>query len=232
MTKITALAAAVTFAAGASSTLLTQNAIGAAGSKRCSSHRAYRSDSTVIVYRKAAGFDDGVGNQVTLFYACARPDGASVPIASASGGGGEYASNDVLRELVLAGDYAGSIMVQGRGDQMVCQKYAQSGCPTPVTVLRATEVRSRRAATIPVPSGTHDLVLSGSHSHLGGAAWLQPAGSSSTLVGTELISRGSRLNTAPYKLDNGAISGVQLTGETVTWLKAGVRRRAALHSAR
>jgi hypothetical protein len=231
MIKIIALAAALALAAGASGALLGEDALAARASARCSSHHAYRIDSAVIVYRKAAGFDDGVGNPVTLFYACARPNGASVAIASTSDGGGEYPSNDLLRELVLAGNFAGSIMVQGMGDESVCEKYAQSGCPTPVTVVRAAEVRSRRLVSIPVPSGTHGLVLSPSHNRLGAAAWLEPAGSVSTLVATELVPRGRRLRSSPYNLDTGAISGLKLAGKTVTWLKGGVRHRAILHAA-
>lgn len=231
MTRMTALAAAVALAASASSAVFGQDALAARASKRCSSHRSYRSDSTVNVYRKAAGHDDGVGNQLTLFYACARPDGASVAIASASSGGGEYPSNDVLKELVLAGNFAGSLLVQGGGNQAVCQKYGQSGCPTPVTVIRAVEARSRRVVSIPVPSGTHGLVLSPSHSRSGDAVWLYPSGSLSTLVGTELVPRGRTLSSAPHTLDTGDISNVHVAGTTATWLNGGVQHHATLHAA-
>ena len=229
MTRAGVFIVVVMLGVGGSSALQGQDALAAKTAQRCSGQRRYRSDRNVTVYRRRVG-TDGVGNPLTGFFACARPDGASVQFASDSADDGEYPPDDVLTDLVLAGDYAGSIMVQGDGDQAVCQKYSGDAtrCPTPITVIFAADARNRELARIVVPSGAHGLLLSPSHGSAGAAVWLEPAAQGSTLVGSALVSRGRKLSSAPDQLDTGDITGVHLSGQTVTWLDAGVAHQATL----
>lgn len=196
--------------------------------RRCDAHRAYEKDAAALVYRQASGQDDGVGNSVSIVYACARPNGRSLAIAADSNPGGEYLPNDDLRQVLLGGRWVASLEVQGEGDRSSCQKYGQSNCPTPVAYLRAAEVRTRRMVTVKLPWQSRGVVLASSSSTSSALAWLEPATTGSDLWASVLVMRRAKLVDLPRRLDTGKISGVSLRGWTLTWLDGSVRHQAHL----
>lgn len=201
-----ALAAVGTFASGSAS---------AKSAQRCDRHRAIRKDRVALVFSKATSQDDGSGSPLTIYYACARPNGKAVQLALDSyPGNAEYPPNDDLIALPLAGDYAGSLVIKGLADYQACLML-QPNCPVPYTHIALVEVRGRRRATLTGPYGTTALELSPA----GEAAWLEPgpSGSEQKLMATVLEARGPRLHVAPRLLDTGHISDVHFSGRRLDW---------------
>lgn len=203
------------------------NAVGSERLRGCDQHSAYRKTHSVLVFRTATKQEDDVGNPETYYYACNRPRGTPVAIAVDSSTHGEYLPNNVLKEIAIAGHFAGSLVVTGEGDNQACEKYdpGSPNCPVPRTRVTIVNVRSRKIVTLTTPEATTGLMLSPA----GAAAWLvAPPSGSTVLIAALVTEKPRRLRLTPRQLDSGQISEVRLSGLTVTWVSAGRQRSVNL----
>ena len=187
----------------------------AAASRHCDGHRAYRKTHAVLVFRSATGLTDGVGNPLSIYYACARPDGRPVRVATdAPSTGGEYESNDQLLSLEVAGDFVASLVLRGAGDVQTCEKYQQSGCGSPWVKLTVANVRGGRSVAVDTRVGARGMLVSAR----GGVVWLVRSGSGSARLMAGVVGpKGRGWAVGVAQLDTGQLADVRLRGLTVSW---------------
>jgi hypothetical protein len=178
----------------------------------------------VLVFRRATGMTDGVGNPLTIYYACARPSGRPVAFAAnAPSDGGEYESNSQLLGLMIAGDYVGSLVLRGEGDADVCSKYRQPNCPSPWVTVTVANVRSGKSVSVRTFAQARRLLVSSR----GAVAWLAFAGQgSATLLAG--VADQKRRDLPVIQLDGGQLTDVRLRGLTVSWRNQGKLRTETL----
>ncbi|HEV3128046.1 MAG TPA: hypothetical protein VGY32_03640 [Solirubrobacteraceae bacterium] len=195
-------------------------------SERCNAHRAYRKTAQLLVFATKTHQTDQVGNLLTIYYACARPNGLPTEVArDSSPGGPEYPPDDALQELPVTGDYAGSLVTVGEGSYSACHKF-DPVCPPAKERITLVQARGRSQASFTTPLGAKSLTLSPA----GAAAWLVPAssGSGQQLMASRLRRQGKRLRLTPQRLDSGAITHLKFSGPTLTWLNNGTPHSATL----
>lgn len=199
--------------------LFAATAAAPAHTHRCDAHRAYLRTRSVLVFKHHGAGDDGAGNPVTVYLACARPNGAPRVLARDAGAGGEYPGNYILLRARVAGRYAAAWEEDGLGDAAVCGKVQGSPCPTPsdqVTVLDPAHRRVAHFATdAPRVTGPHQpLFLSSA----GAVAWVSGRG----LYATRSAPAGARgLRGNPQLVASGSVSSVTLNGFTLSWTSGG-----------
>lgn len=243
------------FAVGvAAMVLLLQSGYGVADGRQtrpthrvtCQREHAVKRASSVIIYVTRTSATDDLGNPLVRYSACRRPNGASVTVghnapASDDGGG---VSDDELQQLVIGGDYAGSLELFGSGSDTACE-FSPADCAS----LESYEITL--ADVDPVAVGhlyysgtTRDLMISAA----GAAAWITSVPSSPppasetgttttratttppTVTDTEKpvvaapVRHGRTLKIAVQTAATGTVSNVHLSGLTLTWSQAGQSR--------
>jgi hypothetical protein len=206
-------------------TALVAGAAASAHRSRCDGHHAYRETATVLVYGKKGNVN---GLPATFYWACRRPNGKAVEFA-ANGGVG-YAPTYDLRQMILAGPYAGAVEITGEDSALNCSKY-QPGpeCPIPQAHISIVDVRGPKMVTITPPHQDSYTKVEGlKASSAGGVVWVVREQSSTALMAGVLHASATKLSLASQRLDTGQISHVTLRGLTVSWTNGATAHAAIL----
>lgn len=196
----------------------------------CDAHQdaAVRVTRDVIVYRTAAGVNQ-IGQSVTQYWACARPDGPSMTVGREASGG-RYPPNERIGRLTVAGPDVGAFGSFGADSAAACGVDAGKLCPRIHHNLVLDDLATGASTSTGCGPRVGRLLVGSAGAAKAVLVWTQPAGRLQTIVSAETLfssTSGDQSATGGGgRVAQGTISprSLRLTGLGLRFTEAGRQR--------
>jgi hypothetical protein len=188
---------------------------------RCDAHlpKAATNQKGKVLVWQAEGTSSYSGEDVTMFYACLRPNGKSVAIGETEESNAEYVGNVETSDFRTSGTLVSDLVTAGAAAQEACGKYDGTGCGEEVSeVAQVFNLATGRSLRQPLTAAPIAYALTS----LGAIAWEAPTSEGQAVLQAMSFDPSNMKSGSVETIDTGALGGsLHFTGLTLAWTNAG-----------